>query len=77
MIHHVEPPWRKIAALAVGGLTEVIDCVTGNCHARDEQETGGWFDASRPAAQGIGPLAGQWVEGGGSCRRPPDDGDGR
>jgi hypothetical protein len=39
-----------------------IDCVTGNRLARDEEETGSWFDASRPAVQGIGPLAGQWIE---------------
>jgi hypothetical protein len=75
----VESAWRKVADLAIGGLTEVgfavprlmlvvshqgravLDWVTGARVARDRQETGGWFDASRPAAAGIGPLAGQWV----------------
>jgi hypothetical protein len=75
----VESPWRRVADLAIGGLTEigfaaprlmlvvshqgraVLDCATRARIARDRQETGDWFDASRPAAAGIGPLAGQWV----------------
>ncbi len=74
-------PWKKVADVAVGGLTEVgfvpqssllmvashqgrglFDLVTGDRVARDEQETGGWFDASRPAVLGIGPLDGQWIK---------------
>jgi hypothetical protein len=75
----MESAWRKVADLAVGGLTEVgfaapslllvvshqgrgvVDCATGQRVARDRQETGGWFDASRPAAVGIGPLADQQI----------------
>lgn len=74
-------PWKKVADVAIGGLTEVgfvpgsalllvvshqgrglVSLATGDRVARDRQETGSWFDASRPAALGIGPLDGQWIE---------------
>jgi hypothetical protein len=74
-------PWKKVADVAIGGLTEVgfvpgsalllvvshqgrglVSLATGDRVARDRQETGSWFDASRPAALGIGPLDGQWME---------------
>jgi hypothetical protein len=73
-------PWKKVAYVAIGGLTEVgfvprssllmvvshqgrglLDLITGSRVARDEQERGTWFDASRPAVLGIGPLDGQWI----------------
>jgi len=73
-------PWKKVADVAIGGLTEVgfvprssllmvashqgrglLDLITGDRLARDRQETGTWFDASRPAVLGIGPLDGQWI----------------
>src|SRR2546430_4506708 len=72
--------WRKVAYVAVGGLTEVgfgrnprfllilshqgrgvVDCVNGVRAARDSREGPGWFDESVPAADGIGPLAGECV----------------
>lgn len=39
----------------------VVDCVTGTRVARDPDDSSGWFDPSVPAAEGIGPLAGQRV----------------
>jgi hypothetical protein len=73
-------PWKKVADVAIGGLTDVgfvprssllmvashqgrglLDLITGDRVARDRQETGTWFDASRPAVLGIGPLDGQWI----------------
>jgi hypothetical protein len=74
-------PWRKVADVAIGGLTEVgfvpgsplllvvshqgrgvLSLPSGNRVARDRQETGSWFDVSRPAVLGIGPLDGRWIE---------------
>ena len=40
----------------------LVDLITGSRVARNEQETGTWFDASRPAVLGIGPLDGQWIK---------------
>jgi hypothetical protein len=40
----------------------LVSLVTGDRLARDRQEIGSWFDASRPAALGIGPLDGLWIE---------------
>jgi hypothetical protein len=40
----------------------LVSLATGDRVARDRQETGSWFDASRPAALGIGPLDGRWME---------------
>jgi hypothetical protein len=40
----------------------LLDLITGSRVARDEQETGTWFDASRLAVLGIGPLDGQWIK---------------
>jgi len=69
----VESPWRKVADLAVGGLTEigfghfstlllVVSHQGRGLVDRDRQETGAWFDVLRTASQGIGPLAGQWID---------------
>jgi hypothetical protein len=40
----------------------LVDLVTGERVARDRAETGNWFDAARPAALGIGPVSGRWIE---------------
>lgn len=40
----------------------VLDLVTGERVARDRQERGSWFDGVRPAALGIGPVDGRWIE---------------
>ena len=81
MMGGMSPAWKKIADVAIGGLTEVgfvpggtlvlvvshqgrglIDLVSGQRVARDRQETGSWFNATRPAALGIGPVHGQQIE---------------
>lgn len=50
----------------------VLNLDSGDRVARDGEETGDWFDASRPAVLGIGPLNGRWIEvaglAGGVCR---------
>jgi hypothetical protein len=40
----------------------VVDVPTGAVVARDADERGDWFDPARPAALGIGPVAGEWIE---------------
>ena len=40
----------------------IVDVATGAVVARDRDEQGDWFDAARPAAVGIGPAAGEWIE---------------
>ena len=56
----------------------VVDCVSGVCVARDPDECPGWFAGSVPAAEGIGPLAGERVPvaglAGGSLAQATPDG---
>ena len=41
----------------------LIDCTTGEHLARDrDEDQQGWFDESRPAVLGIGPVADRWID---------------
>jgi len=56
----------------------VVEVETGAVIARDGDEQGDWFAPARPAALGLGPVAGHWIEvcglAGGHLRQRRDDG---